>query len=378
MKQRKIIYVTGTRADYGLMREVLKKLDKSLEIDFSICVTGMHLSPLYGNTINEIEKDKFRISGIIPVDVDKTTQASMTLSIGQQIVGMTELFQRERPDLILLLGDRGEMLAAAIVAVHLNIFIAHLHGGERSGTVDEMVRHAISKLSHYHFVATQGSKERLVKMGEREDMIFMTGAPGLDEIYQYQPLYPEVFYKRYELSLEKKTALLIYHPVVQEFYEIKTQFLNVINAALTAGLQVLCLEPNSDAGGQSIRDALKEYTSHKDVTIIKHLVRTEYIDCLANCDLMLGNSSSAIIEAASFNLVAVNIGSRQNLRECGDNVIHVATSYEAILKGIEEALQLSHHTYKNIYGNGDASEKCYQLLKSVSLNSELLNKSNAY
>jgi GDP/UDP-N,N'-diacetylbacillosamine 2-epimerase (hydrolysing) len=378
MTSRKIIYVSGTRADYGLMREVLKKLNSAEDIELSLCVTGMHLSSLYGNTVKEIEADFFKICGIIPVDVEQSTHESMAQSIGHEILGMTEIFKREQPDLILLLGDRGEMLAAAITAVHLNIPIVHLHGGERSGTVDEMIRHAISKLSHYHFVSTDASKERLIKMGEREDTISVIGAPGLDEINQYRASSREQFYHHFKLDSKKKTALLIYHPVVQEYKDIKLQFLNVMQAALTAGLQVLCLEPNSDAGGQLIREALHEYDNRSDVIIIKHLERSDYINCLANSDLMLGNSSSGIIEAASFNLLVVNVGSRQNLREFSDNVIHSTSSYESILAGINEALQRTKKVYKNIYGDGKTSERCYQLLKTITLNTQILNKSNAY
>lgn len=378
MNKRKVIYVTGTRADYGLMREILKKLERSEDIDLSICVTGMHLDSLYGDTIEEIKHDKFRICGIIPVEVKDATHTSMVKAIGHEIIGMTEVFDKEQPDLILLLGDRGEMLAAAITGIHLNIPIVHLHGGERSGTVDELIRHAISKMSHYHFVATEASKERLIRMGEREETVIVIGAPGLDEIRTYPISNRDLFYNRYALDSEKKTALMIYHPIVQEYNDMKTQCVNVIKAALAVGLQIICLEPNSDAGGHLIREILQEYKNHQDVRIIKHLLRSEFIDCLANSDLMLGNSSSGIIEAASLNLVVVNVGSRQNLRECGDNVIHVSTASESILAGIEKALKRTRKNYKNIYGDGNTSDRCYQLLKTINLDTQILNKSNAY
>ena len=375
---RKIIYISGTRADYGLMRAVLRKLDAAADIDLSICVTGMHLSSLYGKTIDEIKADNFTICGIIPVEVDKTTHAVMAQSIAHEILGMVEVFAREKPDLVLLLGDRGEMLAAAISAVHLNIPIAHLHGGERSGTVDEMVRHSISKLSHYHLVSTEASRERLIKMGEYPESVMVVGAPGLDEIYTYQPLSKEAFYQDYHVKADKKLALLIYHPVVQEYDEIQHQFRNVLEAALAHDLQIICLEPNSDAGGQLIREVLDEYRSNAQIRIIKHLQREAYISCLANVDVMLGNSSSGIIEAASFNLTVVNVGSRQNLRECGDNIIHVETGMEAVRAGLKEALARGKKDYKNIYGEGDTSERCYQLLRTLSLAPQILNKSNAY
>lgn len=378
MRPRKIIYVTGTRADYGLMREVLKKLNASPDIDLALCVTGMHLVELYGNTIKEIETDEFRICGLVPVDIQQSTHLTMAKSVGHEIIGMAEIFTSEKPELILLLGDRGEMLAAAIAAVHLNIPIVHLHGGERSGTVDEMIRHSISKLAHYHFVATESSKERLVKMGEKENSIIVVGAPGLDEIYQFKPSDRNDFYHRYQLDCTKKTALLIYHPVVQETSNIQLQFQNAMEVVLNLGLQVICLEPNSDAGGQLIREVLRDYEHHPNVCIIKHLFRADYIDCLAHVDVMLGNSSSGIIEAASFDLVVVNIGSRQNLREAGENVIHVDVSFEGIRNGLNEALNRTKRKYKNIYGDGSTSDRCYQLLKTISLDPQILNKCNAY
>ncbi len=375
---RKIIYVTGTRADYGLMREVLKQVDVSSDLELLICVTGMHLSALYGNTIQEIERDQFKICATIPVDVENTSYGAMSKSIGYGIIGLTEAFERENPDLVLLLGDRGEMLAAAIASVHLNIPIVHLHGGERSGTVDEMVRHAISKLAHYHFVSTDSSRQRLIKMGENENNVFVIGAPGIDELKSFIKSSPTSFYQRYEFNIEKKVCLLVYHPVVQEFNDIKIQFKNVIEAALAFDLQIICLEPNSDAGGHLIREIINEFTNYKDVRIIKHLHRSEFIDCLANSDVMLGNSSSGIIEAASFNLPVVNVGNRQNLRERSMNVIDVDTSYDSIVNGIKDALKLPTETYVNCYGDGNTAQRCYQLLKCISLDKLILNKSNVY
>lgn len=378
MIRRKIIYVSGTRADYGLMREVLKRLDSSEHIELLVCVTGMHLSAVYGNTVEEIESDGLNICGRISVDVENTTHAMMSKTIGYEILGMTEIFAREKPDLILLLGDRGEMLAAAISAVHLNIPIVHLHGGERSGTVDEMIRHAISKLSHYHFVATENSKQRLIKMGERADSVFVVGAPGLEGIKNYNVRDDNSIFQRFGFSSDKKICLCIYHPVVQEYNDLKNQFRHVLDAALALDLQVICLEPNSDAGGHLIREVIKEYSAHPEVRIIKHLPRAEFIDCLAQVDVMLGNSSSGIIEAASFNLPVVNVGSRQNLRDRSDNVIDVSTSYDAVKAGLYEALQRSNDVFINCYGDGMTSEKCQKLLTTLPLDNHILNKYNAY
>lgn len=375
---KKIIYVSGTRADYGLMQEVLNILQNADDIYLSICVTGMHLDALYAKTIQEIERDGFNICASIPVDVTSATPLSMAQSIGYQLLGITEVLAKEKPDFLMLLGDRGEMLAAAISAVHLNIPIIHFHGGERSGTVDEMVRHAISKLAHYHLVATKASKERLIKMGEKDETIFIVGAPGLEALSKKDSISRDEFCMHYQLDSGRQIALLVYHPVVQEYHEIAIQFNNALEAALEAGLQVICLEPNSDAGGQLIRHALSQYKNHPDVRIIAHLPRSQFIDCLANVNLILGNSSSGIIEAATFNLIAVNIGTRQNLRECSDNVIHTDTSYDAILDAITVGLSRPPKTYINVYAGPAISHTCYHIIKSLNLDSMILNKANTY
>lgn len=378
MSIKKIIYVTGTRADYGLMQNILKKLNGKEDIELSICVTGMHLSELYGDTIKEIEQDGLNICATIPVNVVNTTPVCMAQTIGHEILSMSEIFEKQRPDLIMLLGDRGEMLAAAITAVHLNIPIIHLHGGERSGTVDEMVRHAISKLSHYHFVATKNSRQRLIKMGEKDEAIFVLGAPGLEALSGKQEINRNLFCQQYNLDSKRKIALFVYHPVVQEYNVISTQFNQALDAALEAKLQIICLEPNSDAGGQLIREKLQNYSNHIDIRIINHLPRPEFINCLAHVDLMMGNSSSGIIEAATFNLTVINIGTRQNLRECSDNVIQSDTTFEAVLDSIKMGLSQKNRTYNNVYGGGAISERCYQLIKSLNINSDILSKCNAF
>jgi len=213
---RKLCYITGTRADFGLMKTVLIAINKHPALDLSLVVTGMHLIGKYGDTISEIEQSGLNIVARIPVALYGQSGLEMSLAMAEQIKQMTLVFQENKPDIVLLLGDRGEMLAAAIVALHLNIPIVHIHGGERSGTIDESMRHAISKIAHFHFVASDESRERLIRMGEAEDSVFVTGAPGLDEVYRLSLLDKAALLNKYQLDVQQGFLLILFHPVVQD------------------------------------------------------------------------------------------------------------------------------------------------------------------
>ncbi len=375
---RKIIYVSGTRADFGLMESTLTQANQDPNLDISVCVTGMHLSSQYGNTYQEIEKSGLRICSKISVDLKDTSGASMARSIGTEIINMVDAFQIENPDLVMVLGDRGEQLAGALAAIHLNIPLIHIHGGERSGTVDEPIRHAISKLSHYHFVTTEKSKERLIRMGEMEKHIFVTGAPGLDGIKQMVQLSKQELCDEYNFDLSKSIALVIFHPVLQEEKNAGSQMQQLLEALSKSSLQSLILMPNSDAGGNSIREVVDKFSKNPNFRRVVHLPRKKFISWLAAADVMIGNSSSGIIESASFSLPTVNIGSRQKERERNDNVIDTLTNTDDIKNGINSALKLTGKNFTNIYGDGKSGEKIVSLLKTLSLNSNLLNKTNSY
>ncbi len=375
---RRICYVSGTRADFGLMARTLLMAKESAHLDLSICVTGMHLSPLYGFTVREIRESGLRIAREIPVLMDGSSGAMMAKAIGQEIVGMVETFEAEKPDFVLLLGDRGEMLAGAVAAIHLNIPIIHIHGGERTGTVDEPIRHAISKLAHYHFVATHDARERLVHMGELPKNIFVTGAPGLDELLNITRRSKKELFQEVKLDETLPLALVVFHPVVQEASEAGRQIKQIMNAVLKANVQALCLMPNADAGGQSIREVLKTCVGASGIRIVTHLPRSEFISWMAVADVMVGNSSSGIIEAASLGLWAVNVGDRQHNRERSGNVIDVKPDERAVHSAILHALRVGRKSWTNIYGSGNAAEKIVQLLIELPIDNELLSKANAY
>lgn len=347
-------------------------------LDFSVCVTGQHLSDLFGHTVNDIVASGVRICGRVSVDLDASSGAAMARAIGQELIGITDVLLQERPDLVLVLGDRGEMLAGTLAAIHLNIPVAQLHAGELSGTVDEPVRHAISKLAHYHFVSSEGARERLIRMGERASNVFITGAPGLDGLQQLAQESRQQLCARVGFDPGRKVALVAFHPVLQEAAQAGTQARALMAAVLEAGLQVVCVKPNSDAGGALIRDAWSAYATADDVRLFTHLPRREFVSWMAAADVMVGNSSSGIIEAASFHLPVVDVGERQRGRERSGNVIHAAADKEALRAAIDEALARGRARCDNVYGDGNAADRIIGLLESVSLAPSILTKSNTY
>lgn len=376
--KRKVCYVTGTRADFGLMRSTLTALRDSEALELSIVVTGMHLSDKYGRTVDDIKAADLPINATVELDFESATGAEMARNLGTMMAGFVDAFLTLEPDLVLVLGDRGEMLAAALSAVHLNIPVAHIHGGERSGTIDESIRHAISRLSHFHFVSTAESRDRLVRMGEQAANVYLTGAPGLDGIDALALRSREELLRDAGLDHTRPVTLMVYHPVVQEADTGAAGAGGIIDILLARGMQLVALKPNSDAGSEPIRAALEARTAHSDVRIATHFPRELFVSWMAAADLMIGNSSAGIIEAASFGTPVINIGSRQNLRERNANVIDVTVDLVAIERAIERALKHGRYDRRNVYGDGRTVDRIVQLIESLSLDPSVMMKSNAY
>ena len=373
---RKIIYLSGTRADFGLMKSSLVLL--ATVADVSIAVTGMHLAPGFGQTMDDILATGLRICGKVPVDVTTRTAFSMSAGIGECLIGMTSLLNREQPDILVLLGDRGEMLAGAIAALHLGIVCVHIHGGERSGTVDEPVRHAISKLSHYHLVATAESKSRLISMGERSEAIYVTGAPGLDGLVAMAEMSTKSSMNTINFPLDKPFILAVFHPVVQQAQDAYAQTASLLLALKRTALPVIWLEPNSDAGSNDVLKALADVRLPAGSTCLKHMRRNVFAFAMKHCAVMLGNSSAGIIEAASFSTPVVNVGDRQRLRERSANVVDVVTDVDAIYKAVAVALKTGKAPCDNRYGDGKAAARIVSLLTTLVLDRSVLDKSNSY
>jgi GDP/UDP-N,N'-diacetylbacillosamine 2-epimerase (hydrolysing) len=378
MSARRILYLSGTRADFGLMESTLQRIHSTPGLAIQVAVTGTHLSTEHGNTLSEVRASGVPVLAEIPIDVLTRTGASMALAIADVLRGLVPLLERARPDALLLLGDRGEMLAGAIAALHVGVPSVHVHGGERSGTVDEPVRHAISKLAGYHFVATEGARERLLKMGEAADRIFVTGAPGLDGLQAHAAGTREATLEVLRLPAGSRFVLALFHPVVQQAGEAALQTRTVMQALRELGMPVLWLDPNSDAGSRAILDALADADLPPGSRRVQHLPRAVFLAAMRHCTVMAGNSSSGIIEAASFGTPVVNIGTRQFMREHGPNVIDVDVEAAALLLALRAQAGHGPWPCDNPWGDGRAGERIAQLLARLPLDRAVLEKTNSY
>ena len=381
---RKIAIVTGTRAEYGILYPVLKAVEAEPELRLSLVVTGMHLSHEFGYTVKEIEDDGFRIDARVDMLLSSDTPRAMAKSIGLGIIGMTQTFEQLKPDIILVLGDRVEPLAATIAGAYMNIPVAHIHGGDSPrGGLDEYARHAITKFSHIHFPATKKSAERIIKMGEDEWRVHIVGSPALDVILNETLLPIETLAKQLELDLSRLLILLVQHSVTTQVDEAPKQMSETLEAIVEIGNPTVLLYPNSDAGGRRMIEVIKEYEKYTFIKAFKSLPRKEYLSLMKAAGVMVGNSSSGIIEAPSFGLPVVNIGIRQEGREQGKNVIDVGHNKQEIIKAIEKALTDKEflkevRKCQSPYGDGKASQRIAEILSSIEITPQLLQKKITY
>ena len=365
--KRKIVYISGTRADYGLMRSVLFKIRSSPEFDLVVVVTGMHLMAEFGNSVDEIINDGFTITRI-DIFPEKDTRDATPIFIGKFLAMLSRELQKHEPDLILLLGDRGEMLAGAIAGTYLGIPVAHLHGGEISSTVDEPVRHAITKLSNIHMAATQKSAERIIRMGEDPRHVYMVGAPGLAAIIGKTYTPEEELRKKYRIGPGEPFIICIQHPVSAEVEAAPEQMRETLEAIRETGCRTIVVFPNADAGGQRMISVIREYESIPFVSTYRNLPHSDYLGLLSMASVLVGNSSSGIIEAASFHIPVVNIGTRQAGRERASNVIDAGYDRREISIGIRRSFEdreflTAVRDCTNPYGDGKAPDKILAVLK---------------
>jgi UDP-hydrolysing UDP-N-acetyl-D-glucosamine 2-epimerase len=376
---RKIAVITTSRADYGHLYWPLRDLSQHAQVDLGIVVLGAHLSPEFGSTVQEIERDGFRIDARIECLLSSDSDVGMAKTIGVATLSLADLFGQMRPDLLLLIADRYEMLAPAAVALALRIPIAHIEGGEISeGAIDDAVRNALTKMSHIHFTSTHEARRRVIAMGEEEWRVHRAGAPSLDHLRRQKLYSREEVESRLGIGLQQRTILVAYHPVT-----IARD--TVLEAdALFAALeklpdQILFCYPNADAGSRDLMRRTKAFlAARKSGQVFVNLDALTYWSLLRQVSLLLGNSSSGIMETASFALPTVNVGVRQQGRERARNVIEAAPEAGSIIEAVGKAqsaeFRASLQGMSNPYGEGHAAERIVQVLTTVPLSEELLRK----
>lgn len=382
MKKRKILYISGTRAEYGLMKGTLFQIKKHPKLDIEVVATGMHLMEEFGKTINEIKKDKFKVHRVDAI-YRKDSKESVTNFFGEFTLKLTKLVKRIKPDVILVGGDRAEMLAGSIVGAYLGTPVAHVHGGEVTSTIDEFARHAITKLSHIHFPTTKNSAKRIIKMGENHRRVFEVGAPSLDSILNKKFSSKSEIIKEYKLDITKPIILVIQHSVTLEIEDASQQMKEVMEAIKELGRQTIVISPNADPGGRKMIRVIEKYRKYLFIKIYKSIPYEDYLGLMKIASVIVGNSSSGIIEAPSFHLPTVNIGSRQKGRERAGNVIDVDYRKNEIKEAIKKAIHNKKFRkkvkkYKNPYGDGKTGPRIANILSKIKIDRRLLEKQINY
>ena len=380
--KRTIAVVTSSRADYSHLYWPLRELSAHPDVDLKIIVMGAHLSPEFGLTVQEIEKDGFHIDARVECLLSSDSDVGMAKTIGVATLSLADIFGQIRPDLLLLIADRYEMLAPASVALALRIPIAHIEGGEISeGAIDDAVRNALTKMSHIHFTSTQAARDRVIAMGEESCRVHRAGAPSLDHLRRQKLYTREQVESRLQVELKHPTILVAYHPVT--LARDTSRESDALFAALRELTdQILFCYPNADAGSRSLIERARAFADSREAAhIFVNLDALTYWSLLKQVDVLLGNSSSGIMESASFALPTVNVGLRQQGRERARNVIDAAPEARAILEAIATAKSSEFRRglqgTTNPYGEGVASEKIVEVLTTVPLGEELLLKRHA-
>ncbi|HUZ95124.1 MAG TPA: UDP-N-acetylglucosamine 2-epimerase [Edaphobacter sp.] len=370
--KRTIAVVTSSRADYSHLYWPLKDLAAHPNVDLKLIVLAAHLSPAFGNTVNEIEQDGFAIASRIECLLNSDTDTGMAKTLGLAVLGLTDVLAQMRPDLLLLIADRYEMLAPASVALTLRIPVAHIEGGEISeGAIDDAVRNALTKMAHIHFTSTDTARARVISMGEEPWRVTRAGAPSLDHITRSQLLTRSQLEQALKIDLKQAPTVVAYHPVT--LLQNTTEEADALFAALAQikGQIVFCY-PNADAGSHSLMQRTHEFIrQHTDAHVFVNLGAVTYWSLLKQAGLLLGNSSSGIMEAASFALPVVNVGLRQYGRERAPNVLDADPNIDSILDKIATArsadFRESLRGMTNPYGDGHAAERIVHVLTTVSL-----------
>jgi UDP-hydrolysing UDP-N-acetyl-D-glucosamine 2-epimerase len=367
---KKICVVTGTRAEYGLFYPLLQKIRQSPQLHLQLIATTMHLAEEFGNTLEQIEQDGFVVDAKIENLLAANSKAAMAKSAGLATLLLSDAFGRLQPDVVVLLGDRFETHAAATTAMLMNIPVAHIHGGELTeGAVDEQIRHSLTKMAYLHFTSTEAYRNRVIQLGESPERVFNTGALGIDNIVNMPLLGKQELQAQLAWRIEKPTALFTYHPVTLSDSDTKRDIAAILQTVRNSGINVLFTYANADGGGRIINREIENFaqTDSGKYKIFKSLGQLRYLSVLRHVDLLIGNTSSGIIEAASFQKPVVNIGDRQKGRLRNENVLDcdIAGLPEAIATALSETFGQQCSRVKNLYGEGNAADKIVAALEQT-------------
>ncbi|WP_367606884.1 UDP-N-acetylglucosamine 2-epimerase [Legionella sp. W05-934-2] len=378
MSKRTICFITGTRAEYGLLKPVMEKVSKDNELHLQIIATAMHLSPEFGMTYQEIEADGFTIDEKNEMLLSSDTSVGISKSIGLGVISFAESFQRLKPDLIVVLGDRFEILAAAQAALIARIPLAHIAGGDiTEGAWDESIRHAITKMSHIHFVTNQGSFNRVKQLGENPQHIFNVGSTGIDNILHQKFLAKEYLQEELGFLFRKKNILVTFHPSTLDFIPASKQFAQLLSALHHLGedVGIIITKPNADLEGRSLFPLIEAFVKeHQNAKAFESLGQERYLSVMNTVDMVVGNSSSGLYEAPSFKIPTINIGSRQKGRLQANSVINCEPDEQSVVHAMERGFALDCSETLNPYGTGHASESIVSVLKSFDNYKSLLTK----
>lgn len=371
---RKICVITGTRADYGLLRWVMQGIKGDSELTLQIIATGMHLSPEFGLTFLDIEKDGFQINRKVEILISSDTAVGVAKSMGLGMVGFADALNELEPDLILVLGDRFEIFSAVSAALVARIPVAHLHGGEiTEGAFDEALRHSITKMAHLHFVAAQEYRNRVIQLGEHPERIFLVGGLGIDNIKRLRLLNRPELEKSIDFKLGEKSLLITFHPVTLEnstAVEQMAELLKVLSEL--EDTQLIFTMPNADNDGRVLITMVQQFVArHLNARAYTSLGQLRYLSCLAQVDGVIGNSSSGLTEMPSFQKGTINIGDRQRGRLCAASVINCEPTNHQIRAALKKLYSVNFQStlskIKNPYGDGGASDKIVQIIKNYPL-----------
>ena len=383
---KRIGIMTGTRAEYGLLKSLMQEINKDNDLELYLIVSGMHLSPEFGMTYKEIEEDGFEINAKVEMLLSSDSPAGISKSIGLGVIGFADEFQRADLDMLILLGDRYEALSAAISAMVMRIPIAHLHGGELTeGAIDEGIRHSITKMSYLHFTSTEEYRRRVIQLGENPERVFCVGAIGVENIKKINLMTKEELERSIHFEIDENTVIVTYHPVTLENNTVEEQFLNLLEVLdRNPKIRMIFTKANADTNGRIVNELIDKYVAQNSerACAFMSLGQKRYLSALKYCRIVIGNSSSGIIEAPSFGKPIINIGDRQKGRICADSVINCGYTQQEIQQAMETALTKEFENKasncRNPYEKENTAANIISVIKDYLLNDKIKLKKGFY